>query len=98
MRGVKMPRVAVLSKAGGCKWTLENLPEMSYVLVYGITAAINVRIDGKDLPKVTNPDPGSMPVGWKVDPAGNRLVIRLPWREVEQSEKRTEIEVEFGRG
>jgi hypothetical protein len=39
-----------------------------------------------------------MPVGWKVDPAGNRLVIRLPYRQVEHSERITEIEVGFIQG
>ena len=32
-------KVAVQSTADGFGWTLENLPEMSYLLVYGTTAA-----------------------------------------------------------
>ena len=91
-------KVAVQSKADGCKWTLENLPEMTYVLIYCTTAATNVRVDGKDLPKMPTADPGSVPTSWESDPEGNRLVIRLPWRQVEHSEQTTEIEVDFGRG
>jgi hypothetical protein len=94
----EVAKVAVQSKAGGCKWTLENLPEMSYVPIYGIAAASNVKVDGRALPMVTRTDTGSMPVGWKVDPAGNRLVIRLPYRQVEHSERITEIEVGFIQG
>jgi alpha-glucosidase (family GH31 glycosyl hydrolase) len=89
--------VAVRSKAGGCNWTLENVPEMGYVLIYGITAATQVRVDGKVLPMVTEADPESMLVGWKADPAANRMLIRLPSRGVEHSEQITEIAVDFGR-
>ena len=35
----EVAKVTAQSKAGGFSWTLENLPEMSYVLVYGTTAA-----------------------------------------------------------
>jgi hypothetical protein len=91
----EVAKVAVQSKAGVCNWTLENLPEMSYVLIYGTTVAANVKVDGNVLPKVSNPDPGSMPVGWAVDPTGNRLVIRLPSHHVEHSERVTEIEMNF---
>ena len=45
--------------------------------------------------EVTAASLGSMPAGWAADLAGNRLVIRLPSRQVEQSEPTTEIEVEF---
>jgi alpha-glucosidase (family GH31 glycosyl hydrolase) len=91
----EVAKVAVQSKAGGCGWSLENFPEMSYVLVYGTPAATNVKVDGRVLPNVTNAGSGSIPIGWKVDPAGNRLVIRLPSRHVEHSERTTEIEVDF---
>ena len=94
----EIAQVAAQSKAGISHWTLENLPEMSYVLIYGTTAASNVKVDGRLLPKVTDADPGSMPIGWKADPAGNRLLIRLPSRQVEHSERITEIEVNFSRG
>ncbi len=94
----EVAKVAVQSKAGGCGWTLENLPEMRYVLIYGTAAAANIKVDGKALPKVMDADPDSMPIGWNVDTAGNRLVIRLPSRQVEHSERVTEIEVDFSRG
>ena len=97
MRG-RVARVTVHARAGGSNWTLENLPEMSHVLIYGITAATNVNIDGSVLPKVIGTDPISMPIGWKVDPASNRLVIHLPSRQAEHSEQITEIEVDFDRG
>ena len=88
-------KVAVQSKAGGCDWTFENFPELSYVLVYGTTAVAKVTMDGEILPQVTSGDFGSMPMGWKVDPAGNRLVIRLPLRQVPHSQMTTEISLEF---
>ncbi len=93
----EVAKVAVQSKAGGCNWTLENLPEMSYVLIYGITATTNVKVDGGFLPKLPGADLESMPTGWRVDSAHNRLVIRLPSRQVEHSERVTEIEVDFSR-
>ncbi|MGB6742622.1 MAG: hypothetical protein WBE38_03110, partial [Terracidiphilus sp.] len=91
-------RVTVQSKLGGIGWELENLPETSYLLVYGTTAASVVRVDGKVLPKSTAIEPGSMPIGWEADLVGNRLVIHLPSRQVEQSEPIIIIEVEFNRG
>lgn len=87
--------VAVQSKADGCDWTFENFPELSYVLVYGATDAANVKMDGKILPQVTSGDFSSMPMGWKADPAGNRLVIRLPLRQIPHSQMTAEIRVEF---
>jgi len=94
----EVAKVAVQSKAGVCNWTLENLPEMSYVLIYGITAATNLKLDGEVLPLLSGADFVSMTGGWKVDPAGNRLVIRLPSRLVEHSARITEIEVDLNRG
>jgi len=91
----EVAKAAVHSKTGVCGWMLENFPEMSYVLIYGTPAATNVRVDGRAFPKVTNADPGAMPIGWKVDPESNRLMIRLPSRQVEHSERTMEIEVDF---
>ncbi len=88
-------RVTVQSVPGGSVWTLKKLPETSYLLVYGTTTASAVKVDGKVLPKLTTTEFGSMPMGWEADPADNRLVIRLPSRQVEQSEPTTEIEVHF---
>ena len=87
--------VAVQPKAGGYGWTLENLPEMSHLLVYGTTSASAVRVDGKVLPRATTANRESMPTGWANDAVGNRLIICLPSRQVEQSAPTTEIEVEF---
>lgn len=71
-------KVTVQSRAGGFGWTLENLPEMGYLLVYGRTNASTVKVDGKALPKLTANEFGAMPAGWDTDPDGNRLIIRLP--------------------
>lgn len=94
----EVANVAVEPRSGGCCWMLENFPEMNYVLVYGRTAANSVKVNGRVLPRVTRLDPGSIPMGWKVDPAGNRLVIQLPSRQVEHSEITTRIEVDFNAG
>ncbi|MGA3335268.1 MAG: TIM-barrel domain-containing protein [Terracidiphilus sp.] len=91
-------KVTVQSKTGGVGWTLENLPETGYLLVYGVTTASAVRVNGEDLPKVTTTGFGSMPVGWEADLAGNRLVIHLQTRQVEQSAPITTIEVDLNPG
>ena len=88
-------KVTAQSKTGGFAWTLENLPETGYLLVYGTTAASTVRVDGEVLPKVTAAGYGPMPIGWEADLAGNRLVIHLQTRRVEQSPPKTKIEVDF---
>ena len=91
-------KVTVQSKTGGFAWTLENLSETGYLLVYGTTNASAVRVNGEDLPKVTTTGFGSMPVGWEADLACNRLVIRLETRQVEQSAPTTTIEVDINPG
>lgn len=87
--------VAAQRQSADCTWTLENFPEMSYVLVYGTTAATQVKVDGSVLPRATAGSFASMPAGWKIDSAGNRLVIRLASPQKEHSQKITIIEVEF---
>ncbi|MGD0745895.1 MAG: hypothetical protein ABSA45_12145 [Verrucomicrobiota bacterium] len=64
-------------------------------MLYGVTDASAVRVDGEDLPKATTTGFGSMPAGWEADLAGNRLVIRLETRQVEHSTPKTTIEVSF---
>jgi alpha-glucosidase (family GH31 glycosyl hydrolase) len=86
-------KVTMESKGDGLDWVLENLPEVSYLLVYGSAAASVVKVNGKVWPRLTASGFSSMSAGWKPDLAGNRLVIRLPSRQVEQSELKTEIEV-----
>ena len=88
-------KVTVQSKPGGFGWTLENLPETGYLLVYGTSAASTVRVNGEELPKVTTTGFGSMPIGWEADLAGNRLVIHLETRQVEQSAPITTVEVDL---
>ena len=70
--------VAARTTGRGFSWTLENLPEADYLLVYGRAAATTVTVDGEVLPRVMPAGFDSMPAGWVADPAGNRLVIRLP--------------------
>lgn len=91
----EIAKVTLQSKSGGFRWQLENLPETSYFLVYGTTAASMIRVNGEVLQKVTTNEYSSMPIGWEVDLAGNRLVIHLQTRQVEQGTPTTVIEVEF---
>lgn len=91
----EVAKVTAQPKSGGCGWTLENLPEMDYLLLYGSTTASTVKVDGKVLPKVATSDFDSMPVGWGADLIGNRLVIRLSSGRIERSELTTDIEVDF---
>lgn len=88
-------KVAARPTAGGCGWTLENLPEMSCVLIYGVAAASQVRVNNNALPKMAATGAGSGQAGWQVDAAGHRLIIHLPSRQGERSETTTEIEVEL---
>ena len=91
----EVAKVTVQSKPGGFGWKLENLPKTGYLLVYGTTAASTVRVNGEVLLKVTTTGFGSMPIGWEADLAGNRLIIHLQTRQVEQSTPTTEIKVDF---
>ena len=88
-------KVTAQSKTDGVGWAVQNFPEMSYLIIYGATAASVVKLDGKVLPKATMTEFGSMPIGWEPDLSGNRLVIHLPLYQVEQGEPTTQIEVDF---
>ncbi len=91
----EIAKVTAQRSPSGFSWTLQNLAETSYLLVYGSTAASGIRVDGKVLPKVLSNEFSSMPTGWVADVAGNRLVIRLPLPQGEQSEPMTAIEVDM---
>jgi alpha-glucosidase (family GH31 glycosyl hydrolase) len=86
----KAAKVTVQSSAHGSSWTLENLPETSYVLVYGTAAASTVKVNGNLLPKLAASDFDATPAGWEADKGGNRLVIHLPSAQAQPS---TQIEV-----
>jgi len=87
-------KVMVQSGQDGSGWTLENVPEASYLLVYGTSTATTVRVDATVLPKLTAAEFDSTQTGWKADTAGNRLVIRLSHQAAPPSPRR-EIEVDF---
>jgi alpha-glucosidase (family GH31 glycosyl hydrolase) len=89
----EVAKVTMQPKAAGLAWTLENLPEMNYVMVYSTTNTSTVKMDGKVLPKLTATEFASMSTGWQNDLAGNRLVVRMPAHQIEQSEPTTEIEL-----
>ena len=82
----------------GVGWALENLPETSYLLIYGRTTAARVSVDGEVLPKLAMAEFSSTPAGWTVDPAGNRLLIRLPSSQAPSNRPAREIEVDFSPG
>lgn len=66
------------STTHGFRCILKNLPETSYLLLYGTTRATAVRVDGNILPKRSaNQIDGALP-GWRSDQTGNRLIICLP--------------------
>jgi alpha-glucosidase (family GH31 glycosyl hydrolase) len=88
-------KVTLQSTDRRSRWILENLPETSYLLVYGTTSAAAVKVDGQVLPKLAAPEFSSMPAGWEADMAGNRLVIHLASQA--QPNKTREIEVDFSR-
>lgn len=82
--------VSVQAKKHGFVWTLENLPETEYLLVYGAAAASTVKVDGKVLPKLPRLDSTT---GWKAEQEGNRLVIHLHLRR--SNDLTVKIEVNF---
>ena len=86
-------KVVVQAKPDRFSWTLTNLPEASYFLLYGCAAASTVKVNGRVLPKSTAVEHGSMLKGWRAEPAGNRLVICIAPYSLEQSEPVAEIEV-----
>jgi alpha-glucosidase (family GH31 glycosyl hydrolase) len=87
-------KVTLQCKGNGQGWILDNLTETNYLLVYGTADASRVKVDGKLLTKLTATKFNSMPTGWKADPSGNRLIIRLS-AQAPPPALRREIEVEF---
>lgn len=88
----QVAKVTVQSKAHGVGWTLENLPEVGYLLIYGTIAAATVRVDGKILPKLTKTRFDLTLAGWQAHPAGNRLIIRLPSTQATGSTTKVEVD------
>ena len=88
----EVAKVMTQSKAERFDWILENLIETNYLLVYGTTTASMVKVDGKILPKLTAADFNAMPAGWEPDPAGNRLVIRLPLAQAPTATRKIEVD------
>lgn len=89
-------KVTMDSKGDSLEWVLQDLPEVSYLLVYCPENGSAVKVNGKDWPRLAATAFSSMSDGWQADLAGNRLMIRLPSRQVEQSELTTVIEVNIG--
>jgi hypothetical protein len=90
----QVAKVTVQSKAHGVGWTLENLSEVGYLLIYGTIVAATVRVDGKNLSKSTATRFDSTLTGWQADPTGNRLIIRLPSTQ-RASGSTIKVEVDF---
>ena len=90
-------QVTSQASAHQSRWSLQNLPETSYLLVYGTTDATKVIVDGHALPALATADFSSMQTGWEADSAGNRLVICLSSDQAQPKSIR-EIEVDFGPG
>jgi alpha-glucosidase (family GH31 glycosyl hydrolase) len=91
----KAGKVTVRPQSHGCIWEVENLPETSYLLVYGVSSAAKVKVDGNAVPQVTT-IASAMQAGWKADPAGNRLVICLASATAQATQATRTIEVDLG--
>lgn len=85
-------RVIVQATTNGSSWELRDLPEFTYVLVYGTTSATSVKVDGEELPKVTASGFDGMPAGWQADAAGNRLVIHMPSTQSKMPIRKIEVD------
>jgi alpha-glucosidase (family GH31 glycosyl hydrolase) len=79
---------------GGFGWVLENLPDMNYVIVYGISNAGTVKLDGEVVPAQTGVAFDQMAPGWEADTAGNRLIVRLPDTAPGQTRPPATVEVD----
>ena len=77
--------VAVQSGDNGGGWTLKNLPEIEFMLIYGVSAASAVIVNDFALQKVQPTQLAADQFGWAADPISNRLIVRLPRRKAEQS-------------
>jgi hypothetical protein len=91
-------QVTVVPNSAGCTWMIENFPETSYVLVYGVSSARQVKVDGAIVPQLTAVAFGAMPTGWQADGAGNRLIIRLPPASGALATPASAIQVDFHPG
>lgn len=88
-------KVTAQSRVGVASWKLENLVQMSYLLVDGTAPASSVIVDGRALPKAAPDTPGLEVGNWASDQIGNRLVIHLPTHQGEHSEYLMEVDVDF---
>ena len=90
----RQAQVAIHLQGKGFHWTLEALPEMRYLLLYGTSIATSVRVGGKALPKSEVADLNSLSFGWGSDSANNRLVVSLPQKSTDQSVRTIDVEVD----
>lgn len=88
-------RVTAQPTSRGCKWTLHNLPELHYLLVYGRATASAVIVNGQQVATLPDKEPSPAVTGWRADAAGNRIEVSLPSRRREDSELLTTVELEF---
>jgi len=86
-------KVNVRSRSRRFSWTLEELPETSYLLVYGASSAARVEVGGKAVPQVTAETFDGMSAGWRADLAGNRLVICLGSTRVNKPSRTIEVDL-----
>jgi alpha-glucosidase (family GH31 glycosyl hydrolase) len=79
----------------GVRLSLGNLSEMVYLLIYGVSAASSIRVNGEEYRKTDLANLRSFAEEWAEDPANNRLILRLP-SQVEHNSVTTEITVLVG--
>jgi alpha-glucosidase (family GH31 glycosyl hydrolase) len=80
---------------GACRWMLRRLPETGALILYGCRPAHAVTLNGKVLPR-SKPNEANQEWGnWNQDVPGNRIVVRLPVRQVAGSDPVLTIEVTF---
>lgn len=63
--------------------TLDNLPEMLYLIVYD-TSFTQVKANDNPLPLLTGKELQSLPPGWFTDPVVKRTIIRLPRNRIHE--------------
>jgi hypothetical protein len=56
---------------------MNNLPEMTYLIVYGSPVS-GIKIEGKSIPQLNEEEQKSLPIGWYKDSSANRVILRLP--------------------
>jgi alpha-glucosidase (family GH31 glycosyl hydrolase) len=88
--------VVLRPTANGLAIILKNLPEKNCLLIYAASVS-GVKMNGQDLPSLAgtpfDSSAGSLSSGWFNDPAGKRVIVRLPANPARPGNLEVEIQL-----